>query len=208
MAVSTWPMLQTEGRRIGYARVSTPEQKLDLQLDLLNAVGCDEIFTDHGVSGAKARRPGLDRALAKLKPGDVLVVYKLDRLGRSVAHLDDLLRRFHTQEINFCSLSEGLNTTTPGGKFVYHVFSAMAEFQRDLIRENTVYGLQAARERGKQIGRPFALEDHAVRNAHRLIHRRQVPIVTMARNLNVAHSTLTRAFRRLGLDDSKAKSAA
>ena len=188
------------GRRIGYARVSTPDQRLDMQLDALKAAGCDVVFTDDGISGSKASRPGLDEALSVVEPGDVFMVYRLDRLGRSVLHLAELLARFHSEQNNFCSDSEGINTTTPGGKMVYHVFAAVAEFQRDLIRENTVDGLTAARGRGVRIGRPFALEDADIVDAHSIIVRQHVPIGEMARRLDVAHSTLTRAFKRLGLE--------
>ncbi len=191
---------ETSHALIGYARVSTVEQRLDLQLDALNAAGCKPIFTDHGVSGAKAKRPGLDKALKILKAGDVMVVYKLDRLGRSVTHLADLLNRFHDEGINFCSLSEGINTTTPGGKLVYHVFSAVAEFQRDLIRENTVLGIEAARKRGKHIGRPFALDEDAIFSAFELIEEGSATVVEMASGLNVSCSTILRAFKRYGLE--------
>lgn len=197
--MSVWPQLQTEGRRVGYARVSTPDQRLDMQLDALSAVGCDPVFSDHGVSGARARRPGLDEALAAVEPGDVFVVLKLDRLGRSVLHLADLLTRFRREDVNFCSLSEGINTTTPGGKLVYHVFSAVAEFQRDLIHETTVLGLQAARERGKVIGRPHALDASAVAEAHRLVVQDGLSVSEAARRLGASRSTLARSFERLGL---------
>lgn len=130
--MSVWTGLEIPGRKIGYARVSTTDQKLDMQLDALNGSGCEQIFTDHGVSGAKASRPGLDEALEVMQPGDAIVVYKLDRLGRSVQHLSDLLVRLRGEGIHFCSLSEGINTTTPGGKLVFHMFSSIAEFQRDL----------------------------------------------------------------------------
>lgn len=198
--MSAWPHLQTAGRRIGYARVSTREQHLRMQLDALDSVGCDPVFTDHGVSGGQASRPGLDEALAALSAGDVIVVYKLDRLGRSVLHLADLLTRFHNENIHFCSLSEGINTTTPGGKLVFHIFSAIAEFQRDMIRENTVSGLDAARRRGQKLGRPLSLSAHEVLEAHRLVRQQGVPIGEMAARLNVSHSTLSRAFKRYELD--------
>jgi len=186
-------------RKIGYARVSTAEQKLDMQLDALNAAGCDEIYTDHGISGAKAKRPGLDKALAALAPGNALVVFKLCRLGRSVLHLTDLLTRFKNENIHFVSLSEGINTTTPGGKLIYHIFASMAEFQRDLIRENTIHGLQAARDRGQKLGRPYALDEYAILGAHRRIEQEGASTADMARVLNVSHSTMKRAFERFGL---------
>lgn len=197
--MSVWPQLQAGGRRIGYARVSTPDQRLDMQLDALAAVECAPVFSDHGVSGAKASRPGLDAALNAVRPGDVFVVFKLDRLGRSVLHLADLLTRFHAEDVHFCSLSEGINTTTPGGKLVYHVFSAVAEFQRDMIHESTVLGLQAARERGKRIGRPPSLEARSVLAAHRAVMQDGVTMTEAALRFGTSRATLSRSFVRLGL---------
>lgn len=186
--------------KIGYARVSTAEQRLDMQLDALDAAGCDKIFSDHGVSGAKAKRPGLDNALATLQPGSALVVYKLCRLGRSVLHLSDLLTRFRNEKIHFVSLSEGINTNTSGGKLVFHIFASMAEFQRDLIRENTIHGLNAAKERGQKLGRPRALDECAVLNAHRKIEQDGASIAEMARGFNVSYSTMKRAIERMGVE--------
>lgn len=197
--MSFWPQLDVAGRRIGYARVSTAEQKLDMQLDALNAVNCDAIFSDHGVSGALAKRPGLELAIAELQPGDVLVVFKLDRLGRSVLHLADLVTRFQREGVNFCSLSEGINTTTPGGKLVYHLFAAMAEFHRDLIRENTIHGLEAAKMRGKRLGRPPALDETVILIAHQKVMQGERSITEMARICGVSRNTLLRSFERLAL---------
>ena len=126
--MSVWPMIECPGRKIGYARVSTKDQKLRMQREALEAVNCDLIFEDHGVSGAKGSRPGLDAMLEALHHGDSVIVFKLDRLGRSVLHLADLLVRFQDSGVHFVSLSEGINTTTPGGKLVFHIFSAVAEF--------------------------------------------------------------------------------
>lgn len=145
------------GRRIGYARVSTPEQKLDMQLDALRRAECDLIFSDHGVSGGTTERDGLQDALKILEPGDSLIVYKLCRLGRSVRHLTEIVAEFRQRDIEFQSLSEGIDTATMGGRLVFHIFAAVAEFQRDLISENTIIGLQAARARGKVLGRPRKL---------------------------------------------------
>jgi DNA invertase Pin-like site-specific DNA recombinase len=200
MTDALWPRLETGGRRIGYARVSTADQKLDMQIDALKGARCERIFRDQGISGGKASRPGLDHALRLLKPGDVLVVLKLDRLGRSVQHLSDLLARFHNEGIHFCSLAEGINTTTPGGKLIYHVFAAVAEFQRDMIRENTVLGLAAARERGKKIGRPFALTIDDILESHRHITQFGIPIGEVAGRLDVSQATLMRGFKRAGLE--------
>ncbi|WP_346894802.1 recombinase family protein [uncultured Roseibium sp.] len=193
------PHIECPGRRIGYARVSTTDQKLRMQLDVLKAVNCHPIFTDHGVSGAKSSRPGLDRMLKALKPGDTVVVFKLDRLGRSVLHLSDLLVRFQQEGIHFCSISEAINTTTPGGKLVYHMFSAFAEFQRDIIIENTIAGMEAARRRGKHIGRPYRLCPRKVLGAHAAIHQRGQKTADVARRYGVSRMTLSRAFRRLEL---------
>lgn len=182
---------------IGYARVSTEEQKLDLQLDALARAGCDKVFHDHGVSGAKTARPGLDAAMKQLVEGDVLIVYKLDRLGRSVLHLADLLTRMDSQGIHFCSLSEGINTTTPGGRLVYHVFAAVAEFVREMIRENTINGLAAARARGSKIGRPLLMDDACILEAHRFMHQEDKTMDQVAARFGVSKSTLIRAFARL-----------
>lgn len=187
------PQIAPSGRLIGYARVSTKSQKLDLQQDALRRAGCEKVFEDHGVSGAKARRPGLDQALACLREGDALVIYKLDRLGRSVAHLAELLRVFGERGLHLCSLSEGINTQTIGGKLVFHMFSAMAEFQRDLIRENTLAGLEAARERGKRPGRPRKLTARQVSAAARSVRRDGVSIAATARRYDVSPATMWRA---------------
>lgn len=195
-----FPQIEAKGRRIGYARVSTRDQKLRMQLDALKSVGCDRIFRDHGISGGKASRPGLNDALAALKPGDVLVVLKLDRLGRSVQHLSDLLVRFRNDGIHFCSLAEGINTTTPGGKLVYHVFAAVAEFGRETIRENTLLGLAAAKQRGKIVGRPRLLDIEAILEGHRCVTQFGIPIGEVARRMDVCHATLTRGFKRVGVE--------
>ena len=194
--MSVWPPILSSGRKVGYARVSTKDQKLRMQLDGLNQVGCDPIFEDHGFSGAKASRPGLDDMLAALEPGDTVVVFKLDRLGRSVLHLADLLVRFRNEGIHFCSLCEGVNTTTPGGKLVYHLFSAFAELQRDVIVENTIAGMEAARKRGQHLGRPYALCPDAVAIAHASHHQKGTPKAELARRFKVSRMTLERAFRR------------
>lgn len=195
--MSVWPHIDCAGRKIGYARVSTQDQKLRMQLDGLKAVGCDLIFEDHGVSGAKSSRPGLDKMLAELKPGDSVIVFKLDRLGRSVLHLADLLVRFRNENIHFCSMSEGINTTTPGGKLVYHLFSAFAEFQRDIIVENTIEGMNAARRRGKHLGRPYALDEYAIVEAHRCYMQDKTSKKELAARCGVSRITLDRAFHRL-----------
>ena len=141
---------------IGYARVSTLDQTLALQHDALTAAGCEHIYTDT-VSGSVTNRPGLTQALSHLRAGDTLVVWRLDRLGRSLSHLIETVRKLQERDIGFRSLQEQIDTTTSGGKLTFHVFGALAEFERDLIRERTHAGLAAARARGRLFGRPKAL---------------------------------------------------
>ncbi len=138
---------------IGYARVSTTDQNLNLQQDALFAAGCERLFTDT-VSGAKVERPGLTAALNECRPGDTLVVWKLDRLGRSLPHLVATVRDLGARGVGFKSLQEQLDTTTSGGKLIFHLFASLAEFERDLIRERTNAGLAAARARERKGGRP------------------------------------------------------
>src|SRR6266849_2933432 len=138
---------------IGYARVSTHEQNLDLQLDALKAAGCGKIFTDK-ISTLKEERKGLLEALEYVRPGDVLVVWKLDRLGRTLKQLIELVALFNQMGIGFKSLKETIDTTTSTGKLVFHFFAALAEIERDIIHERTRAGLEAARARGRSGGRP------------------------------------------------------
>ena len=138
---------------VGYARVSTQDQNLHLQQDALKSAGCQKIFEDKA-SGSIAQRDGLDKALAMLRAGDTLVVWKLDRLGRSLKHLVETVQTLQAAGIGFKSLQENLDTTSSGGKLVFHFFAALAEFERDIIRERTQAGLTAARARGRQGGRP------------------------------------------------------
>jgi len=143
---------------IGYARVSTGDQSLDPQVDRLKEVGCEQVFSDHA-SGKLARRPQLDAALAYLRKGDILVITKLDRLGRSVRNLVELADILAEREIDLRVLDQGIDTSTIGGKLVFHIFSAIAEFERGLISERTHDGLAAARARGKKGGRRPVLSD-------------------------------------------------
>ncbi|WP_373635472.1 recombinase family protein [Yoonia sp. SS1-5] len=170
-----------------------------MQLDALKAVNCDMIFKDHGVSGTKANRSGLDAMLDGLKAGDTVVVFKLDRLGRSVLHLADLLVRFQNDGIHFCSISEGINTTTPGGKLVYHLFSAFAEFQRDIIAENTIAGLAAAKRRGSKLGRPPKLDIEEILAAQRLIRQEQISTSEAARRIGASRATLARNLKNFDM---------
>lgn len=139
--------------KIGYARVSTQDQSTALQLDALRAAGCERIFEEKA-SGAKADRPGLADALAFARPGDVLVIWRLDRLGRSLRDLIDRAADLQEREVELCSLQEAIDTTTAGGKMLFHIIAALAEFERNLIQERTTAGLAAARARGRKGGRP------------------------------------------------------
>ena len=148
---------------VGYARVSTAEQNLDLQRTALAKAGCEEVYEDHA-SGTKAERPGLAEALGHVRRGDALVVWKLDRLGRSLAHLIDTVRKLEAKGVGFRSLTEGVDTMTPGGTLVFHIFGALAQFERDLIRERTSAGLKAAETRGRKGGRrPVVTPDKLAR---------------------------------------------
>lgn len=149
---------------IGYARVSTTDQKLALQHDALVRAGCERTFDDQA-SGSGAERPGLAEALAYLRSGDTLVVWKLDRLGRSMRHLIEQIGDLAAREIGFRSLTENIDTTTPGGMLVFNIFGSLAQFERDLIRERTQAGLRAARERGAQGGRRPVVTSDKLRKA-------------------------------------------
>nr|WP_295463827.1 recombinase family protein [Mesorhizobium sp.] len=148
-----------EPNLIGYARVSTDEQNLDLQRDALRQAGCRQLFEDHGVSGKERSRPGLDAAIDALAPGDVLVVWRLDRLGRSLVHMIGLIDELAARGIGFRSLTESFDAGSSGGRLVFHLMAALAEFERALISERTRAGLAAARARGKRLGRPPSVTD-------------------------------------------------
>jgi DNA invertase Pin-like site-specific DNA recombinase len=177
---------------IGYARVSTADQDMQLQLDALNRAGCSRIFTDT-VSGARMARPGLDQALTYLRPGDTLTVWKLDRLGRSVAGLIDLAQQLEGRGVHLCSLTEGIDTTTTAGRLLFHLLAALAQMERDLISERTRAGLAAARAKGRTGGRPAALSAKKLRSAQSLFAA-GATVATVAAQLGVSARTL---YRRL-----------
>lgn len=176
---------------VGYARVSTEEQNLDLQIDALKAAGCGRIFQDQ-CSGSIDARAGLSELLKFVREGDVLVVWKLDRLGRSLKHLVRTVDELQARGIGFRSLQEAIDTTTSGGKLVFHVFAALAEFERDLIRERTKAGLVAARARGRIGGRPKAMDQTKVRLAQAMMKEPGMPVEVICRTLQVSKSTLYR----------------
>ena len=176
---------------IGYARVSTQDQTLNLQLDALKTIGCSKIFTDTA-SGAKADRQGLEEALKYVRPRDTLVVWRLDRLGRSLRHLINTIAYLNSRLVGFKSLTENIDTTTSGGKLIFHIFGALAEFERDIIRERTKAGLQAARARGRIGGRPKALTGKKLAMAQSLYDDKTNPIDDICKTLNISRSTLYR----------------
>ncbi len=185
--------------RIGYARVSTDEQNLRLQLDALRAAGCERVYRDDGVSAVVRERPGLNRALKRLKPDDVLVVWKLDRLGRSLAHLIDVITGLRDAGVGFCSLSEAIDTTTPGGRLIFHMMGALAEFERELIAERTRAGMSAAKRAGVRLGRPPKLTAAQVEKARTRIDAGET-VAGVAAMLDVNQTTLARALARQRLD--------
>lgn len=182
--------------QIGYARVSTDDQNLALQIDALQRAGCDRIFYDEGVSGVATSRPALDQTLATLAPGDVLVIWKLDRLGRSLAHLIEVNTRLAASNIGFRSLTEVIDTTTAGGKFIFHVWAALAEFERTLISERTRAGMAAARDRGVHVGRPLKLTAAEILHAQTRLESGTGRIADIAREFQVSLPTLARALRK------------
>ena len=177
--------------KIGYARISTQDQSLDLQRDALTAAGCEQIFEDVA-SGAKDERRGLAEAIAYAREGDTLTVWKLDRLGRSLKHLIETVNQLQAKGIGFASVQENIDTTTSGGKLIFHVFGALAEFERELIRERTQAGLKAARARGKQGGRPPKMTAAQVDMAKRLMADPDLSIERICQTLKIARSTLYR----------------
>src|SRR2546423_12112386 len=176
---------------IGYARVSTQDQTLNLQQDALEKIGCSNIFTDTA-SGAATERKGLDEALAYVREGDTLVVWRLDRLGRTLKHLIETIADFNKRHIGFKSITENIDTTTSGGKLIFHIFVALAEFERDLIRERTKAGLAAARAGGREGGQPKALNSKQVAIAQQLYDDKTNSISDICKTLNISRSTLYR----------------
>ena len=176
---------------VGYARVSTQDQNPALQLDALTAAGCEKVFTEKA-SGAQRDRPELAAALSYMRSGDSLVVWKLDRLARSLPQLIETVATLEDQGIGFRSLTEAIDTTTAGGKLVFHIFGALAEFERDLIRERTMAGLAAARARGRKGGRKFALSKAQVRLAQAAMAQRDTSVSDLCKELGIERVTLYR----------------
>jgi len=183
---------------IGYARVSTEDQNLGLQLDALVHAGCEQIFQDEGISGAATDRRALNEALAALEPGDVLVTWKLDRLGRSLAHLISITTRLEAEGIGFRSLSEAIDTTTASGRLLFHVMGALAEFERALISERTRAGMAAAKARGQHLGRERKITERNAQWAYEAILSGRLTPEEVSSTLSVSRPTLHRALQRVG----------
>ena len=175
---------------IGYARVSTQDQNLDLQIDALTKAGCQKTFDDK-ISGSRTERPGLTKALEMLREGDTLVVWKLDRLGRSVKNLVVLVGKLHKQSIQFKSLTDAIDTGTPSGRFFFDVMASLAEMERELTIERTRAGLEVARQLGRKGGRKRQMTDSKIESAKKLLAN-GVPPRDVAKNLGVSVPTLYR----------------
>jgi DNA invertase Pin-like site-specific DNA recombinase len=177
--------------QIGFARVSTQDQNPTLQLDALKQAGCERIFTEKA-SGTQRDRPALKAALDYIRPGDTLVVWKLDRLARSLRQLIETVATLNARQIGLRSLTEAIDTTTPGGTLIFHMFGALAEFERSVIRERTRAGLASARARGKLGGRPPAWNEADIAAAKALLRDSNITVEQAAKRLGVAPSTLYR----------------
>jgi DNA invertase Pin-like site-specific DNA recombinase len=187
--------------KIGYARVSTRDQHLELQIDALTKAGCDRIYQDIA-SGARAERPALNEMIRNLRPGDVLVIWKLDRLGRSLNHLIGLVNDLMEKKIGLQSLHDPIDTITPQGRLSFNLFASLAEFERDLIRERTQAGLSAARARGRNGGRPKGLPQKAEATAcaaETLYKEGKLTVNEIAEKLGIAKSTLYAYLRHRGV---------
>jgi DNA invertase Pin-like site-specific DNA recombinase len=187
--------------RIGYARVSTKEQSFDVQVDALNQAGCDEIYRDV-CSGARAERPALGELLSHIRGGDVVVIWKLDRLGRSLKHLVELVNELNAKDVGLQSLQDPIDTTTPQGRLCFNVFASLAEFERDLIQERTQAGLASARARGRKGGRPKGLSPEAEATAcaaETLYLEGKLSVREIAKRLGISKNTLYVYLRHRGV---------
>lgn len=186
--------------KIGYARVSTQDQNFDLQIDALEGVGCEKIFKEK-VSGVKAHRPELEKMLSELRENDVVYIYKLDRLGRSMKDLIALVEKFRERNVSLVSITNHLDTTSSQGKLMFNLFATLAEFERDLIRDRTMSGLEAARARGRKGGRPTGLSDQAKSKAimAAALYKDEIGVDSIAKQLGISKATLYKYLRHQGI---------
>jgi DNA invertase Pin-like site-specific DNA recombinase len=187
------------GYRYGYARVSTGKQDEAMQLDALTAAGCDRIFTDR-VSGTLEHRPGLDTMLEQLRPGDIVLVWRLDRLGRSLKHLLNTVSLLQERGVGFRSLNEDLDTTSPTGRLIFHVLASLSQFERDLTVERTQAGLLAARARGRVGGRPRVMTPEKLQMARSMYDTRIYDVAAIGRVLGVSRASIYRALGKAKSD--------
>ncbi len=183
--------------KIGYIRVSTIDQNPALQLKALREAGCSALYEDLGISGAQDERPALDKALNRIKAGDVLVVWKLDRLGRSLGFLIRLVEELRRKKAGFCSLTDGIDTTTSAGKLIFHIMGALAEFERDLISERTKAGMSAAKAKGVRLGRPRKLNHNQIIEVNQMAENGD-NFTMIAKHFNVSPSTISRTLSYYG----------
>ena len=176
--------------KVGYARVSTKDQNLEMQINALEEVGCKNIFTDK-LSGKNTQRTGLQEAINFLRKGDTLIVYKLDRLSRSLADLIKIVNEINSKGSEFSSISEKIDTETPGGKLIFHIFSALAQFERELIVERTKVGLEAARKQGRIGGRPRAIDSNTLDQITRM-KKAGISVKTISKQINISVATIYR----------------
>lgn len=187
--------------KVGYARVSTAEQNLDMQIQALKDAGAERIFLDKGISGGAVFKPGLIECLQSVRAGDEIIVYALDRLSRSLRDLIELVELFGKAELSFRSLKEQMDTGTAGGRLVFHIFGALAEFERDVIRSRTRDGLEAAKRVGKQLGRPPAISDEQWQLARELMAEpNKMPVAQVAALLNVTRQAV---YKRLKIEQAE-----
>jgi DNA invertase Pin-like site-specific DNA recombinase len=186
--------------KVGYARVSTDDQRLDLQIRSLKAAGCSRIYRDHGISGSKMGRPGLVEAIATLKEGDTIVVWRLDRLGRSLAGLVKTVEELGKKGIQFQSITESFDTRSSSGMLIFHIMAALAEFERNLISERTKAGMISARERGARLGRPPALNEAEIAEVIRLVQKTGTDPRDIAEKYGVSNRTIHRILEHHDTD--------
>lgn len=186
--------------QIGYARVSTKKQNLEMQIDALKNAGCQLVYEEQA-SGAKEERPELQRMLGQLRAGDTVVVWKIDRIGRSLKHLVNLIAELHQRGVGFHSLSDSINTTTAQGRLVFNIFASLAEFERELISERTLAGLDNARRKGKRLGRPAGLSPERLKKASvaKDLHHQGYSKAEIARQLNISLRSVQRYLRYQGV---------
>jgi DNA invertase Pin-like site-specific DNA recombinase len=191
-------------RKVGYARVSTVDQHPELQIDALKAAGCEQIFTDKGVSGRKFDRPGLEKALTTVEEGDTLIVWKLDRLGRSVQDLAKIAKQLEERNANLIVITQAVDTTTSTGRLVYHMLAAVAQFESDLISERVKAGMAAAKKEGKLVGRKRALSSSQFDLLLRMVEE-GTSISSACRQFNISRDTYYETLKRRQAEEIKKK---